>query len=320
MKFRNYDKFKEFVNVLIISHNDLDGIACGLVADYCLEHSIINKFYVGYDKVDETLLENLEGNYNWGMILVTDLSIKPETAKIVNEKYSDKVILIDHHPNLEWLNEYPWAHVDSGVPNQKDNPCGSSLLYRFFTENCNIESRQHMLDFVETVRRYDTYDWKNFYNDLTPKKLNDCMGIMGIYDFFDLYQNILLFKKPIISSEMEVVLKYKQQEIDNYIKTKDKKLEVKEIEGIKVGFVFAESHISELGNTLMELHPELGCVIMIDVSRNKVCIRSVKDRNVNCTEIAKKWYGGGGHHLSSGGEFPEVLIDTLRIVCFNKYL
>lgn len=69
--------------------------------------------------------------------------------------------------------------------------------------------------------------------------------------------------------------------------------------------MFAESYLSELGNRLSELHPELDFIAM--VNQETISYRTVKE-DVNLSEIAK-CFGGGGHPKASGSQVSAYCVD-----------
>lgn len=109
------------------------------------------------------------------------------------------------------------------------------------------------------------------------------------------------------------LLEIKQKEIDRYVEKKDENIMVKEILGYNAGIVFAENHISELGNKLSELHPELDFIVIIN--REIISYRTIKD-NINLSEIAKV-FGGGGNPKASGSQIDESCIDNYIKDIFN---
>ena len=67
--------------------------------------------------------------------------------------------------------------------------------------------------------------------------------------------------------------------------------------------MFAERYISELGNRLCELYPELTYVAMIDICKGSVSYRTVREDIDLGKEIAHS-FGGGGHA-------KEIVTDTV---------
>ena len=110
------------------------------------------------------------------------------------------------------------------------------------------------------------------------------------------------------------LLEYKQREIDSYIDAKDKDIIVADIQGYQAGVVFAERYVSELGNKLSELHPELDFITMINPSHS-VSYRTVK-KDVDLSAIAKV-FGGGGHMAASGSPIDEVMRNRIIDLVFS---
>ena len=76
-----------------------------------------------------------------------------------------------------------------------------------------------------------------------------------------------------------------------------------------VGIIFADKYISELGNKLCELHPELDFVVLINMSTLTVSYRTVKN-DLDLSDIAKR-FGGGGHPKASGSRFDASIVNDM---------
>ncbi|MCO5822887.1 DHHA1 domain-containing protein [Clostridioides difficile] len=295
--------------IKLITHNDLDGVGCYIIANYIL-HEQIDANYCNYKNVNDVVLETLEKHDKYEKIFITDISVNEEVANKL-DKIKDKVQLLDHHPTALFLNNYDWANVE--IECSKGKTCGTQMLFDYLEKDYNNLSEPTLKYFIELVRRYDTWEWKDKYNDLDAKHLNDLMYIIGIEDFIidmltKIDEDIYLFDKLSLK-----LLEIKQKEIDRYVDEKDKTIMVKEILGYNAGIVFAENHISELGNRLNELHPELDFIIIIN--REIISYRTIKD-NINLSEIAKV-FGGGGHPKASGSQIDECCIDNYIKNIFN---
>lgn len=284
--------------IKLITHNDLDGVGCCVVAKYFLQEEI-DVSYCSYKNVNEVTLEVIENHEQYNKILITDISVNEEVAKEL-DKIKNKVQLLDHHPTALFLNEYDWANVE--IECEKGKTCGTKMLFDFLKKD-NINPS--ICYFVELVRKYDTWEWKDKYNDEIPKQLNDLMYMIGKEEFSEdmIYKtrsNEILFDNLYCK-----LLELKQREIDNYILKKDKDLVIKDILGYNAGVVFAESHTSELGNKLSELHPELDFIAMIN--QETISYRTIKE-DVNLSEVAKH-FGGGGHPKASGSQISAYCVD-----------
>lgn len=81
-----------------------------------------------------------------------------------------------------------------------------------------------------------------------------------------------------------------------------------EINGLTAGIVFAESNISELGNTMCENNPNIDFAMIISIDKS-ISFRTVKD-NVDVSGIAKS-LNGGGHKKAAGSPITEEIKDRL---------
>lgn len=310
---------------IVITHSDLDGVGCAvLLKAIARQKKVFIQYASNYIRANEMVKEAIAEEH-WEKIFITDLSVPRETAKMIDKDNGFRVTLLDHHPGIEWLDEYKWATVRPCKPGDVNGHCGTSLVYEYCKEHFGdvIEAHFHYATetidkFVETVRRYDLWLWKTAYNDEFAKDLNDYLGIVGFVDFVDKMWDVILSDfKPILSVNDYMLLKYRQREIDNYIKGKIRKVEIREIEGYKVGFVIADRSLSELGNRMMEEIEGIDLALMVNLERGSVSLRSIEEKNVDCTALAKKWFGGGGHKLASGGELSEEKIKEVKDILFS---
>ena len=92
-----------------------------------------------------------------------------------------------------------------------------------------------------------------------------------------------------------------KNEIEKYIKDKDKMIIVKCDREYMYGIVFADKYISELGNELCKLNRELDYIAIVNMSTCSVSYRTIRD-DIDMGMITKK-YGGGGHPKAAGSKF-----------------
>lgn len=283
--------------IKLITHNDLDGVGCYVVAKYFLDAEI-DVSYCDYKNVNEIVLNVIKNHEQYDEILITDISVNEEVAEKLNN-LKGKVKLLDHHPTALFLNKYTWAKVE--IECDKGKTCGTQMLFDDLKSVSNDYIKCIPKLFVELVRRYDTWEWKDKYNDEKPRKLNDLMYIVGKEYFIEdmllkINTGVDIFDKFSLK-----LLELRQKEVDRYIEKKDDNLIIKDILGYNVGIVFADNFISELGDKLSELHPELDFIAMIN--QETISYRTTKD-NINLSEIAKH-FGGGGHPKASGSQMDE---------------
>lgn len=292
--------------IKLITHSDLDGIGCEILFRYVegMFDDNIDVVIAEYNDVNEVVENALNGleNGKYTELFITDLSINNELAKRIRDNNMN-VKLLDHHPSAEFLNKYKFANVI--IESGRGKECGTSLLasyYYQYLQHVNIE----IVKFIELVRQYDTWEWKDKYNNIDAKKLNDLLYILGREKFVNLILQKLLNNESLFDETTNLILELKQNEINNYINTKEKDLIIKEVLGYKVGIIMCDMYSSELGNVLSEKHPELDFIAII--KQNSVELRCIKD-NINLTEIAKH-FGGGGHKKASGFPLSNVKLDN----------
>lgn len=308
------------VKVKLFTHNDLDGIGCAIVGKTAFGDNC-DVEYCSYDEIDEkvvTFLRSAEYE-NYDAIFITDISVNQQTADIIEESFADKVQLIDHHGTATWLNKYGWACVqvtESLLPGLKDSrterlASGTSLFFHFLWEN-ELLDNSDLVDLVEQIRQYDTWEWKNVYNNQTPKQLNDLLMLIGRYKFVDRFveNNEVIFTK----SERDL-LDVENKRIERYIKSRKGKIVPVTVDGYNIGVVYAEQYHSELGNVLAEENPQFDFIAMVNLGSNSISYRGVRD-DVNIGEFAKKM-GGGGHPKAAGSPIGEEYTTTFIKVLFG---
>jgi len=103
--------------------------------------------------------------------------------------------------------------------------------------------------------------------------------------------------------------------IDRYIKYKMKEVIYRELNGFKVGIVFADQYVSELGNTLCE---KLDIDIAAIVDFNSKCInyRCIRD-DIHLGKEFASLYGGGGHPKAAGSQLTKELISSVADMVFT---
>lgn len=303
--------------ILVITHADLDGAGCAIIIKSAYrgtKGAVFIQQANDYPTADKFVREALKEDH-WDKIYITDISVSKETAEYIEEHDKDRVVLIDHHPGLDFLKEYSWCYIEESDKDDPNTPSGTSLVYDYFRE-CRTE---FLSTFVELVRQYDTWAWKNHFNNEQPKQLNAYLNIVGFKDFINIMTS-RIYDEDIFTDFDRDMLYYKEKEIELNIRSKSNYVSVKVIDGMRVGFVFAEKNLSELGNYIMESRDDIDCIVMYNLAKGIVSIRSaVKNGTyVNCTKMAKKWFNGGGHTLAGGGHISEEKMRLIQEILFDK--
>jgi oligoribonuclease NrnB/cAMP/cGMP phosphodiesterase (DHH superfamily) len=294
--------------IKLFTHTDLDGIGCSILGKIYYGTNNINVEYCEYNNINEKVLECDFERYE--KIFITDLSVNDEVAEKI-DKLNGKFNLIDHHETALWLNKYDWAQVKTKKEDGKKES-GTSLLFEFlkFTELSLYNPKTG--EFVEDVRRYDTFEYKEL-NVKEPKMLNDLFHILGTEKFEDKFLDKLGWGKYNFDKDDLLLLDIEREKIERYIEQKNKKLKKIDLFEYTAGVVFAENYISELGNKICGMNKDIDFCIII-INNEVMSFRTIKD--INLSKIAKH-YGGGGHPKASGSPInSEIAFDFIKRIIY----
>jgi oligoribonuclease NrnB/cAMP/cGMP phosphodiesterase (DHH superfamily) len=306
------------MKIKLFTHTDLDGVGCAVIACLAFGKECVDIEYCNYDEINDKIRDftaSMQFKY-YDKIYITDISVDKQVADLIEysitekQEYLYKYQLLDHHNTAKWLNNYKWAYVSdteiSIYPNEKEmKSCGTSLFYGYLWENENI-NLPYALKFIETVRRYDTWEWNTKFNDNNAKYLNDLLYIIGKDRFVERFVD-----NPSINltDTENIILEIEQQRIEKYIESKSKQMFEDEIDGYKVGVVFVEQYHSQVGSALAKANNHLDFIIMIDVGKGTVSYRGIHD-NIDLGKIASK-YNGGGLPKAAGSKTEEFVRKSL---------
>lgn len=300
--------------VKLFTHTDLDGVGCAIVAFYAFGRENVDVEYCDYNNVDGRVAAFLDSGKvtDYSDVFITDISVNEAVAERLDALYeaSDNVYLFDHHATAEWLNKYSWAFVE--VRHRRGYlRCGADIFMSEIFGICgDVETVAY---FVRDVRRYDTWEWKTVYNDTHAKELNDLFHLIGRDRFIERF----MANPSVDFTESErLLLDIESGRREAYMRRKLRDVTVREISGRKVGVVFAEQYVSELGNRIAEERTDIDCVALINPSLSvswRSCPKDGVDR-MDCGQFAQQ-FGGGGHKNAAGSpvtdEQRQAIIDVI---------
>lgn len=292
--------------IKLFTDSDLDGTACALIAELAFENEaeITHCTYRNLDdRVEAFLLQN-----SGDPVFITDLSVNEHVEKHLEERYQkgSHVQMIDHHATAMHFNDYEWGFVD---PGDDKKTCAATLFYQFLLEKEKIERMESLEQFLELVRKYDTWEWEED-NEVDAKRLNDLFSIMGRETFkSEMLRRLTRDPDSFAFNESEeMILDLEERKIERYIHQKNRQLVQMEVDEYCIGLVHAESYHSELGNELNKRNSHLDFITIINDGSRRLGFRTIHDE-ADVSEFASR-YGGGGHPKASGCEMNE---DTFRI-------
>lgn len=275
---------------LIISHiADPDGVT----------PIILSKLV--FEEIDYILSENKDVNDNvknnldkYDFIYVVDLNISEELADFIEANYKEKIMILDHHLSCNNMNKYSFIEV-----NAEGKESGTSLYYKYLLNNYNnnLLNRESTKMLVEHVRTMDIYDFSKTSKE-EAEKLEMIFKIYGKDRFIDKFYNVIINDLELYSKEDLNLVELEKERIKRYIEEKEF-IEIS-LDNKRVGVVFAERYISELGNYLINKYDYLDYIVLINMDK-KISYRG--NGKVDLSVIAKK-FGGGGHVNAAGNCLP----------------
>lgn len=278
---------------LIISHiADPDGVT----------PIILSKLV--FEEIDYILSENKDVNDNvknnldkYDFIYVVDLNISEELADFIEANYKEKIMILDHHSSCNNMNKYSFIEV-----NAEGKESGTSLYYKYLLNNYNnnLLNRESTKMLVEHVRTMDIYDFSKTSKE-EAEKLEMIFKIYGKDRFIDKFYNVIINDLELYSKEDLNLVELEKERIKRYIEEKEF-IEIS-LDNKRVGVVFAERYISELGNYLINKYDYLDYIVLINIDK-KISYRG--NGKVDLSVIAKK-FGGGGHVNAAGNCLPSGL-------------
>lgn len=339
-------KLHNYEHIHLITHTDLDGVGPSIVLRaYGIPHT---PYYVETRKVDETVQAKLNELNDQELLIITDLSVNDETAKMIDQinKHPDGryIVLIDHHQSAIALNDYEWASVIPTLNDVKmsattlifkalhqadyevspllqmeeDESLESSISTNEYTVKEKETYYNRLVQLVEKIRLYDTWDW-HILSIQEAADLNTIFYARRRHEFIKARLDYIIHGE-LFTPEDSAYLEFSKEELQKVLKKKSKQMVIvkeynlKGHEGtLNIGVVETDSYYSELGNFLAEKYcEEIDAVFIISLVKNRVSLRSIGNK-VNLSNIAKA-YQGGGHPNASGCDLSELGIDFLQAV------
>lgn len=305
------------MKTIIFYHNDLDGLisALGFAYNDYLEkisksipdYKELRKYYYfyevhyGMDNIFEILKKyNIDIN-KFEKVVIVDYSFSKETMKEFLSVFKENLIWIDHHKNIIF------EMSDLEIKGLTDiNSAASVLVWEYFDKEPSLFS-QYVQDMdIWTWQLPDSKDVLQYldflYLQIYDKDTNRDFEINN--EFLKLFDNNY-FKDcfPIFKEYGKLMNTYINTKVKDDVSTG----KITEFEGVKsfiVNSQFKAGYISEyIFNS--ELYKDIEMIIVWyryyskgeeQKDFDKISLRS---RNIDCSQIAKK-YGGNGHPKASG--------------------
>ena len=329
---------------ILFTHDDLDGVGCKVV--YELAHQHLKKG-VDYDvvnctngNIDDQVMKYLNGgNINKDTeITFADIVASRENLEYIVNNFSVPKIF-DHHRTNFFAT---WVVPDAVIVPENElgvMQSGTSLIYQHYSalaESCpndrrgdftrkSKENQELLANFVDTIRSYDTYEWKTT-NNIEAKKLQTLFTLLGVDIFSQCYIDRLINDKSydLISKNdikfVDAKINNEQRIIDSV--TPDDVYQF-ELRGLKCAFSLGSFgvNISELSYQFLSKYTEFDVFIGFSMWRGgELSFRCIRDD----LDLGKDFalpIGGGGHPKAAGAMIDETLREEIvqKLICFmNK--
>jgi len=278
------------VSTVLITHTDLDGAVCAVlfkaVTPEVFPEGKVH--YCNYDDVDETVRRVVEEEKPDNLLL-TDISVRPETAEWLDGQKQLGVKLLDHHKTAAPLRIYQWAVVD-------ESSCGAKLFWDFLRQGLTDEYPRLVLEPYENLVDL-TDDWDRWLHQRPEsRRLNALFHALGR----DRFVARFLSDQWVDFTEGEaLILELEEERKKRYVEKALRRVyRLDHACGHKEGVVCAEQYFSDLGAAILTTWPELDYVSILDFARQEVSLRS-RPGGIDVGEVARK-FSGGGHPGAAG--------------------
>lgn len=325
------------LNYVLFTHDDMDGYGSKLIMDIYMSALCANDKYevavCGNATVDGIVMQWLQDTEKLGpdtMIIFSDIAPSPAIADILAIKVTEKevagVVVLDHHETNMWIKDvFPNSvmMIDDAFGVLQS---GTSLMHVDLPRILGVNPAENILDgfnqrlladLVDTIRSYDTYEWKMSKN-INAKKLQILFGMVGGDNFVKKYFNRITSNDPdnslIIANDLEFVdckYNYEQSVID---KMSIDDIVPISIRGYKAALMIKSipANISEVAYQFLEKHPEFDVFIQFSLFNGGSFAFRTQREDLHVGRVFAAPIGGGGHPKASGSQLPDFLKNAIQ--------
>jgi len=328
------------LKTILFTHDDLDGAGSRIVYELAhqhleknVEYKVINCTNSGIDnEVMEVLKSGIVNKDT--EICFADIVASRETLEYIVKNFNTPRIWDHHRTNFFATHIVPSAVI---IPENELGimQSGTSLIYQHYCAlaidfpddprakfvSGTDTSQRFLAEFVDTIRSYDTYEWKST-NNLNAKKLQTLFSLLGMERFCDQYVKRLSNIKSddiILLEDLKFVdakLEREQNIIDTV--TPDDVYHIN-VRGLNTAFSIGGFGVngSELAYQFLKKYPEFDMFAIFDFwSGGTFSFRAIRDDLDIGRDVALP-IGGGGHAKSSGAPLPDELRDQIIDILIN---
>jgi oligoribonuclease NrnB/cAMP/cGMP phosphodiesterase (DHH superfamily) len=329
---------KEFIDFLnsigkkdrigIISHTDLDGIACAILINEALKQKKLKAKEICFTSVGEELINDVKEKFEKkkiNKVFFSDLSGDFLLTQLERFKKIFDFFILDHHPsNIEGKN----------IIKTKSEDCTTLVLYDLLKKEFNVEKWKELVlataisefshaskeNFEFIKETYPSINSENIW-DSVPAKEAEKIGFALIY-FKEKEKKVFnLLQKQKINSFGKYYERI-EKEVDDYKKDFRKDAEFYPEKNLYLFYKNSKYHLISLAINKLALEFPEKTIVCINDSRNSPEFLSASFRNQSGKEnmnllVRKALIGlenatGGGHPKASGGRFMKKDLEKFK--------
>lgn len=281
-------------HVLIIHHNDLDGICSAAIIRYFLKKTGNNQSSIGFHMTDYRMEPPFEKLREYNRVCIVDFSYIPEHMReLINCMESPSYITwIDHHKTAESYNYHIAYGIKSFCCFSEVNPkAGCELTWQYFLDD-NIPDAVHLLGNYDSNRQSDNRSIC-FLEGLKSRNLTPLSSLWDSLFTITEENNVLIEE---IIKDGNICVSYRQSLCNLLMENACEA----EFEGMRILAVNTDGFGSLIFGDYINKYPMVATFVhKPSYGVIKVALYSSKTSAVDCGAIAQK-HGGGGHRNAAG--------------------
>lgn len=319
------------MDVFHLSHTDLDGYGCQLITDEIFKSIKFYNSNYGEEisfRIDQIFADIDKSPSEDILILITDLNLSKDESKKIDKlvkNYKGKNItltLLDHHASgEESSNLFEWYHLDT-------TKSASKITYDHFLglKPKKISRARWLKPTVEMINAIDIWLENDRYFEFgkvamrlinETKELNRYMFDKEHREYklktlrwaskylakknghIKLDDSLIKIKKRYFGEEgkKDILDNHISKYLTNLLKDKKEELIIN-IENKKGILTYQLGYISTVANEFLKQNSDID--FFIDINSKGSCSLRASGK-VDLTQIAQKYFNGGGHPNASGG-------------------
>ena len=312
---------KKTRHIKLFSHNDLDGFGAPVLittlAPYLFKDVEFDLTTCSAGNLDRELsywfrqpdISRFTDVYIMDMTPDSDYSFQQ-----LEQRFANHWLIFDHHESEEELRNNYALNCIKPLDEGK-NPSEVSLVYDWLSQKHEFmkipeKKRAQVVDWVELIRAYDTWDWQNdplmsVEERQAADELNQLFWFYPLSKSRNFVESVFATGWEEYRQANELLIHTLAGRRTRYLEKHLKNVETCELDGHSFGVVYASDYKSEIAHALLKRY-DVDAALVID--GHSVSLRS--NGRLDVAKFAAEYFGGGGHADSAGGKLE---VEPLKV-------